>query len=98
MKVRFEQAGGVTGLVKGCEVEVAALSEAARAALSHLPWRAAPSPGLVRDAIQYTVTVEGEGATRTVELPAGQVPADLRPLIQELKKQAKPIPLDEGGG
>lgn len=52
MKVRFEQAGGVTGLVKGCEVEVAALSEAAWAALSHLPRRAAPSPVMVRHAIQ----------------------------------------------
>ena len=95
MKVRFEQAGGVTGLVKGCEVDAGALSEPARAAMAHLRPPAAPAAAAaVRDAIQYTVTVEDGGKTRTVELPAGGVPPALQPLIQELKKQAKPMPLD----
>lgn len=97
MKVRFEQAGGVTGLLKGCEVDTAALSAEARSALAHLkPEAGTRATGLARDVVQYTVTFDDGGTPRTVAFAAGGVPVELRPLIQELKKQAKPLRPDGG--
>jgi hypothetical protein len=35
--------------------------------------------------------VAGPGVSRTVTFPAGTVPADVRPLLRELRARARPV-------
>jgi len=95
MKIRFEQSGGFAGLVKRCEVDSATLSPAAKAGLAFLRSPAAGGfesarPTAKRDGIQYTVALEDDDRLHRVELPGGDVPAPVLPLIQELKQKARP--------
>src|SRR5262249_57250994 len=98
MKVRFQQSGGFAGLIRGAEVDAGSLEPEAKTALEQLLAHKTPrTKGLMgaspaRDTHQFTITVEDEGKARTFTFDDG-VPEAVQPLIRDLQKQARPMPL-----
>ncbi|MGN6445458.1 protealysin inhibitor emfourin [Amnibacterium sp.] len=80
-RVVVTRSGGFAGLTVTTEVddpeEAERLSAAVRSA-------AAQPPGRARDDFVYEFTIVTESATDRVELTGAQLPADLRPTLQEL--------------
>jgi hypothetical protein len=97
MKVRFRQSGGFAGLVRGAELDTAALTGPEAAELERLV-AAAPlasakrtaAPGADRQ--QYEIVVEREGAPK-VESRFGDdaLSDELAALVSFLRSRAKPI-------
>jgi hypothetical protein len=97
MKVTFRQSGGVTGLIKGIDLDTATLSTkdanalAQTVAESGLKDIAPPSPGPARDLIQYEIHVESDdGKTVTARFNDMTVTEQVYPLLQFLMERAKP--------
>lgn len=99
MKVIFEQSGGFAGLIKGCELDEASLSPEARAGLEQIQPLQEPAGKSVscatqtRDAFQYSITVEDGGKKRTYSFGGSAVPQALQPLVRELQKCSRALPL-----
>lgn len=96
MKICFEQSGGFAGLLKGCELDAAELGKEARAGLEQLlaaRKQRHAADAQTRDAFDYTIKVQDEGTSRAFSFGRGAVPEAVRPLLAELQKCARPIPL-----
>jgi hypothetical protein len=106
-KIRFRQAGGFAGLVRGCELSPGALGAKEGARLerllreSGLAERPAATPaarGLKRDSardlIQYEIEVETASGTVRVELDDLDLPDKAASLVAFLQEHARPMPLD----
>jgi hypothetical protein len=99
VKIRFRQTGGFAGLVRGCDLDAAALPRAEADELARLLAAASldtVKPGRARgaDRQQYDVAVEREGeATLEVRFDDGALSDELAALVAFLRKRSKPMPL-----
>jgi hypothetical protein len=100
MKVRFRQSGGFAGLVRGAELDTAALAGPEAAELERLvaaarlaPAKRAAARGADRQ--QYEIVVEREGAPK-VESRFGDdaLSDELAALVAFLRARARPIKPD----
>jgi hypothetical protein len=83
----FHQSGGFTGAVKSCELPLADLSPAQRAALTTArSSRSSPR----RDGVGYRLVIERSTGRRTVVWNEQTVPTTLKPLIRLLAARARP--------
>ncbi len=106
MKVSFSQTGGFAGLRREATLDSEQLSAEDNRALHDLvqqagffelpPKLAPPQPGA--DRLQYNITVEANDRRHTVEVSDEAVPAQLQPLLEHLKANARPAPLKRSGG
>jgi emfourin len=98
MKVRFSQSGGFAGLMKGCEIDTAALPpESARELEQLVQASAIPQSGEFlsessRDLHQYEITIDDGASKRSVTFDDQSVPPSAKPLVGYLKKLSKPEP------
>jgi Emfourin len=96
MKVVFVQSGGVTGVVKGCEIDTQALAPEDATAFQAL----VAGSGIfasgefvsvsARDLSQYEITIEESGARIALVCDDETVPASAKPLLGYLKQRARP--------
>jgi hypothetical protein len=100
MKVRFRRSGGFAGLVRGAELDTAALPGPEAAELERLV-AAAPLASVKRAAVrgadrqQYEIAVEREGAPRIeARFDDSALSDDLAALVAFLNARAKPIKPD----
>jgi len=97
MKVRFLQSGGFAGMVRGCELDSAALAPELARELEQLVGQSQITPGeylseTARDLQQYEITIENGGSVSVV-FDDANIPASARPLLNFLKKLARPTTL-----
>jgi hypothetical protein len=96
VKVSFRQAGGFTGLVRGCELETADLSAEDAERLSSLVERClegeapAEDEGEARDLISYEIVIEGEGRSHRLTFSDQGVTSSTRPLLEFLSDRSAP--------
>lgn len=93
MRVDVTRRGGLAGVALHAALDTtqltAADASAAEAALRDLPWDRPPAVPAGADRFRYELaTVEG-GHERRVELPEGEVPDALRPLLVLLSDQGQ---------
>ena len=100
MKVRFRRSGGFAGLVRGVELDTAALSGAEAAELERLV-AVVPLVSVKRaaargaDRQQYEIVVEREGASKVeARFDDGALTDELVALIAFLNARSKPIKPD----
>jgi hypothetical protein len=96
MIVRFLQAGGYAGLLRGCDLDTATLVPEQAKKLEQLlnqsgisasgEFRSASS----RDLGEYELTIEDKGSTIRVVFDDETIPEAAKPLIGFLKKCSKP--------
>jgi len=97
--IRLRRTGGIAGLVTEATVDTADLDPGeARTVLAALAGAdldahaaAAPPPPGPPDTFRYDLEVRMGSATRTVELGECEIPAALRPLVDELVRRAEPV-------
>lgn len=97
--IRLRRTGGVAGIVTEATVDTADLDPAeADSVLAALAGAdldthaaAAPPPPGPPDTFRYDLEVRMGSATRTVELSDREIPAQLRPLVDELVRRAEPV-------
>jgi hypothetical protein len=97
--IRLRRTGGVAGIVTEATVDTADLdpgeAESVLSALSGVDLdaqaAAAPPPPGPPDTFRYALEVREGSVTRTVELSERDIPAALRPLVDELVRRAEPI-------
>ena len=100
MKVRFHQSGGYAGLLKGCEIDTAALEPQKAEELIQLVRQSSLSPKgqflskSSRDLHQYEIQIDDGAAESSVTYDEESVPPSARALIGYLKKCSKPQPLN----
>lgn len=100
MKVRFVQAGGYAGLIKGWEVDSATLSSDEAGELERLVRDSGISESgetlsaAGRDLQQYELSIEDRTLKVSVTLDDSSVPQSAKPLIAYLKKRSRPMPLE----
>ena len=95
MKIKFVQTGGFAGLTKEAEVDTDAISADEKSVLHKAiedsdffniqTQDSEPMP----DAEQVYITVEEEGKSHMVSFNVMNLPDNLKPLVDDLKKQAK---------
>ena len=96
MRIRFTQSGGFAGVVKGCSVDTAALSEADRRAVESLVADSGLAGSIEsiadagRDRRHYAITIEGLPATLALVCDDAGLPAAARPLVAFLAARARP--------
>jgi hypothetical protein len=101
MKIRFEQSGGYTGLLKGCELDTTALPPEKAKELEQLVKAStilASGEFLSdssRDLQQYEITIEDGPSKISVIFDDESLPQSVKPLIGYLKKCSKPKALDQ---
>lgn len=100
-KIRFRQAGGFAGLVRGCDLDLEAMTPKQRAELERLitssglaTTPAAKSKSKGRDLMQYEITIESASGTIRADLTDLDLDDKLEPLVAFLQKRAGPMPLD----
>jgi hypothetical protein len=94
--IKFLKSGGVTGVVRGCELEVRSLpaSEQQRLAemvrdakLKNAPSRATPGSA---DLGQYEIVVEDDDKSQTYQLSDDSITAEQRALVRFLSERSGP--------
>lgn len=95
MLITFTQSGGFAGLVKGCRIDTATLSQEERAVVEKLVEAAGWTDAWQRfsagrDRLQYDILFEREAATVHVECDDASVPDRAKPLVAWLKGRARP--------
>jgi hypothetical protein len=95
MKIKFVQTGGFAGLTKEAEIDTGTISTDEKSVLQKAiedsdffniqTQDSEPMP----DAEQFYITVEQEGKSHMVGFNMMNVPEKLKPLVDNLKKQAK---------
>ena len=96
MRVSFRQSGGFAGLVRGCELETAAMPAGDADLLSSLVKGCldgeapAEDEGEARDEIFYEIVIEGEGIPRRLAFTDRGVPPSTRPLLEFLSERSAP--------
>jgi hypothetical protein len=94
MKIRFRQTGGFAGLVKSVELDTEQMPAADAEVLNYLVQQAdvfevSISGGRsMPDGEQYMLFVESDGRSRNLNMGMGTIPAQLKPLIDYVAKQA----------
>ena len=96
-RVSLLRTGGFTGMRLTVSVDTDQLTEKLPAvkisealrALEHLPSTRREQRSASAGEPRYLLTVQQEAGERTVELTESQIPAQLRPLIQELMHRAR---------
>lgn len=92
MKIQFKRTGGFAGMKRECSLDTEALppGEAERLLLQireagffDLPGKF-PVPKKGADYFQYTIVIENEGRTHSVEVSEPMLPDSLRPLVRSL--------------
>jgi hypothetical protein len=96
--VSFAQSGGIAGLRKGCEVRFSALDKAAQSAVEGALKKGARPPKsgrapVARDLVQYRFVFRKGRQKRQFLYDELTLPDPLRPLVDALVKQAKPLSL-----
>src|SRR5260370_29790280 len=100
MKIRFDQSGGYAGLIKGCEIDTAALPPENARELEQLVKASAISASgeflsdSSRDLHQYEITIEDEASKTSVVFDDENIPQSAKPLLGYLKKCSKPKALN----
>ena len=100
MKVYFVQSGGLVGVVKGRDIDTAALAPDAARELEHLVRGSGISGAGVflsdtgRDLQQYEITIEDGDRKTAVVFDDSTIPQSAKPLLGFLKKQARPKALN----
>jgi hypothetical protein len=98
MKVSYEESGGFANLRRGCQLDTDQLPAAEAAQLQCLIESSQAAQSMerrsprARDAIQYDFTIERAGQTHHIAVDDLTMPASLRPLLQVLRKHARPLP------
>jgi hypothetical protein len=92
-RVEFIRSGGVTGMSLTTSLDLDELApdeaDALEALLAQRP-EGTPAPsGRGADRFQYDLTVTVDGAPRQVTIGEGDLPSELRPLIDRLVTQAR---------
>lgn len=93
--IRFRQSGGVTGLVRGCELGSADLTASDRSALERHAAKAggtesSAAPGAY-DRVVYELFVQTDTGTRRLQFDETSLPADLADLVDRLVRKAHPV-------
>ena len=100
-KIRFRQTGGFAGLVRGCDLDLEALTPKQRAeverlvaasGLANTPAAKPKSKG--RDLMQYEITIESASGTTRADLTDFDLDDKTEPLVTFLQKRAGPVALD----
>lgn len=92
--VRFRQAGGFAGLVRGTEIDGGDLTGAERRALVRAVSASPVEPGgAARDTFVYELELETDQGTRRLTLDEAGASGALEALLQRLSNRARPIPL-----
>lgn len=100
LKITFTQTGGYVGLVKGCTLDTRSLPADEAAELKTLIERSdifRTSSQLTpnaRDLQVYEITVETAQGAHRVELDDMSVPQSMRPLLNYLVRNSKPMRLE----
>ena len=100
MKIRFRQSGGFAGLIRGADIDTAALPAPEAAALERLiaAARLASAKGTAArgaDRQQYEITVEREGTPKVeTRFGDGELSDERAALVAFLRARAKPIKPD----
>lgn len=100
MKIRYREAGGVTGLSRGCDIDTAAIPEdEARRVVALVEGAAlkgtrAEGPPGARDLVGYEIAIEGEEGRTVVRFDDASVPVTAEELLAYLQGRARPIPLE----
>ncbi len=98
MRVKFVQSGGVVGAVRACEIESSTLPpDEARELESLVQARGVSVSGeflspAARDLRLYAIQVERGAETVAVTFDDETLPAEARPLVSFLRRNAKPQP------
>jgi hypothetical protein len=98
VKVRYREAGGVTGLFRGCDVDTATLPREEASRLQGLVDRAGPKetrmegPDEARDLVGYEIVIEDEGSRTVLRFDDATVPASADGLLAYLQARARPVP------
>ena len=96
MKVSFRQSGGFAGLIRGCELETAAMPAEEADRLSSLVQRClevdvpAEHEGEARDEMFYEIVIEGGGRPRRLAFTDRSVPPSTKPLLDYLSDRSTP--------
>ena len=100
MKIRFRQTGGFGGLVMGCDLDTGTLSPPEAQELARLIKQAnlertqTKRSDKARDLQNYEIAVEGEGITTKATFDDMSMPANMKPLLDFLRRRARAVPLD----
>ncbi|MGD2167120.1 MAG: hypothetical protein PVF63_03370 [Gammaproteobacteria bacterium] len=98
MKIRLERTGGFAGMTRTVEVDVDALSEDERTAVTALiqnadffalPSEVTSTAPAGADRFNYRITVESASGTHTVEATEASAPDSLAPLIEWVNRNAQ---------
>ena len=99
MKIRFRQTGGFGGLVMGCDLDTGTLSPPEAQELARLVKQAnlenihSPPSARARDLQNYEIAVEDE-TTAKASFDDMSMPANMKPLLDFLRRRARAVPLD----
>ena len=100
-KIRFRQTGGFAGLVRGCDVDLEAMTPKQHAEVERLiassglaTTPATKSKAKGRDLMQYEITIESASGTTRADLTDLDLDDKLEPLMAFLQKRSGPMPLD----
>ena len=100
MKIRFRQTGGFGGLVMGCDLDTSTLSPAEAQELARLIKQAnlertqTKRSDKARDLQNYEIAVDGGGITAKATFDDMSVDANMKPLLDFLRRRARAVPLD----
>lgn len=100
MKIRYREAGGITGLSRGCDIDTTSLPEDEAHRVVELVDRAAlketrrEGPDGARDLIGYEIVIEYEKSKTVVRFDDATVPVSAEELLAYLQGRARPIPLE----
>ncbi len=98
MRVKFVQSGGVVGAVRACEIESSALPPDEARELESLVQASGLSVSgeflspAARDLRLYAIQLERGAETVAVTFDDETLPAEARPLVSFLRRNAKPQP------
>ncbi|ACB50310.1 hypothetical protein cce_0959 [Crocosphaera subtropica ATCC 51142] len=98
MKITFRQSGGFAGLIRGCEIDTANLSESEAAYLkglveqSHILEATSQLTLKARDLYKYEVIIESEKGTVRASFDDMTWPETAQKLLAYLQEHSKPQP------
>lgn len=92
----FRQWGGFTGLLRGCELDPAAMEPGEGRILGELVEKCSFSPSAerapegARDTVSYEITVEEKGGKRSLSFDDLSIPSSAEPLLTYLRERSRP--------
>lgn len=100
MRIRYREAGGFTGLSRGCDIDTTSLPEDEARKVVGLVEQAAlketrsEGPDGARDLMGYEIVIEDEQRRFAVRFDDATVPASADELLAYLQGRTRPIPLE----